>query len=106
MKNEVDTILRLNYFESHNVKEMRKGSKRIEIELIFLPPYSPELNPIKYCCSSMKRIIWALSVGHIYGMRDVIKEAFYQLSRKISFAVKWVEKFPCPCYDYFSNIHR
>ena len=40
---------------------------------------------------------------HIDYMRDVIREAFYRLSRKTSFAVGWVEKVLCFFYNSFAN---
>jgi len=32
-------------------------AKNIDIELVFLPPYSPHLNPIEYIWKSIKRIV-------------------------------------------------
>ena len=96
-------LMVLDNFKSHKAKEVTKEAERLGIELVFLPPYSPDLNPIEYVWKSIKRVISATFIRHIDDMRNVIKEAFYRLSRKISFAAGWVEKFLCPCYNSFGK---
>jgi putative transposase len=32
-----------------------KEAERLRIELVFLPPYSPDLNPIEYVWKSIKK---------------------------------------------------
>ncbi|MCL0041449.1 transposase, partial [Dehalococcoidia bacterium] len=64
-----------------------------------LPPYSPDLNPIEYIWKSIKRIISTMFIRHIDEMRNIIKEAFYRLSQKLSFAAQWIDKFLSPCYN-------
>jgi putative transposase len=95
------TIVILDNFKSHKAGEVVKEAKRLGIELVFLPPYSPDLNPIEYIWKSIKRIISTTFIRHINDMRNVIKEAFYRLSPKFSFAAGWVDRFLCPCYNYF-----
>ena len=84
-------LMVLDNFKSHKAKEVTQEAERRGKELVFLPPYSPDLNPIEYVWKSIKRGISATFIRHITDMRSVIKEAFHRLSRKISFAGGWVE---------------
>lgn len=80
---------------------LKNHNEELGIELVFLLPYSPDLNPIEYIWKSIKRIISTTFIRHIDDMRNVIKEVFYRLSQKLSFAVGWIDKFLNPCYNYF-----
>jgi putative transposase len=94
-------IIVLDNLKSHKAEEVVKEAERLGIELVFLPPYSPDLNPIEYIWKSIKRIISITFIRHIDDMRNVIKEAFYRLSQKLSFAADWIDEFLRPCYNYF-----
>jgi transposase len=82
------------------VEEVKAEAKRLEMELVFLPPYSPDLNPIEYIWKSIKRVISTTLVRHMDDMRNTIKEAFYRLTRKLSFAATWFDRFLQPCCNY------
>lgn len=71
-------------FKSHKAKEVTKEGGRLGIELVFLPPYYPDLNPIDYIWKSIKRVISATFIRHIDDMRNVIKGAFCQPSRSFA----------------------
>jgi len=94
-------IIVLDNLKGHKAGEVIKEAERLGIELVFLPPYSPDLNPIEYIWKSIKRIISTMFIRHIDDMRNIIKEAFYRLSQKLSFAAQWIDKFLSPCYNYF-----
>jgi transposase len=66
------------------VEDVKAESKRLAIELIFLPPYSPDPNPIEYIWKSIKRVISTTFVRHIDDMRNTIKEIFYRLTKKLA----------------------
>jgi transposase len=38
----------LDNFATHKAKMVREKASELNIELIYLPPYSPDLNPIEY----------------------------------------------------------
>lgn len=75
-------IIVLDNLKSHKAKAVAKEANRLAIELVFLPPYSPDLNPIEFIWKSIKRVISTTSVRHMDDMRNVIKEAFYRLTKK------------------------
>jgi putative transposase len=90
-------IIVLDNYASHKAGE--EEAERLGIELVFLPPYSPNLNPIEYVWKSIKRIISITFIRHIDDMRNIIMEAFYRFSQKLGFAAGWVDKFLRPCYN-------
>jgi putative transposase len=48
-KNPVNRIcLVLDNFPTHKAKKVKEKAEELNIELIYLPPYSPDLNPIEY----------------------------------------------------------
>jgi len=47
----------LDNFRSHKTKKAQILAKKLKIILVFLPPYSPDLNPIEYIWKSLKRAI-------------------------------------------------
>jgi len=94
-------IIVLDNLKSHKVKEVKAEAEKLGIELVFLPPYSPDLNPIEYVWKSIKRIMSTTFVRHVDDIRNTIKEAFYRLTKKLSFAAAWIDKFLRPDYNYF-----
>lgn len=68
-------------------------AKAIEIELVFLPPYSPHLNPIEYIWKSIKRIVSQTFIQDVEHLRRIIHERFEEYSLRISFARKWIVEF-------------
>jgi putative transposase len=91
-------IIQDNY-KSHKAEDVIKEAEKLGIELVFLPPYSPDLNPIEYIWKSIKRVISTTFIRHIDDMRNVFMEAFYRLSQKLSFAAGWVDRFLQPHYN-------
>jgi len=53
-------------FRSHHAIETREFARKEHIELVYLPPYSPDLNPIEYIWKRIKRIVSATFVKDLY----------------------------------------
>ena len=88
-----EIILVLDNFRSHWANKTREIAKKLGITLVFLPPYSPDLNPIEYIWESIKRALSALLIGSVDQLKGVIRGLFKQLSKKLSFAYSWMHKF-------------
>lgn len=86
-------IIILDNFSSHRANDTMEFAKKIGIELVYLPPYSPDLNPIEYIWKSIKRIISKTFIQNEEHLKNVIRENFLEFSSKISFAKKWIDKF-------------
>ncbi len=83
----------LDNFRSHRANATMEFAKDNDIELVFLPPYSPHLNPIEYIWKSIKRIVSQTFIQDVEHLRSIIKDRFEEYSSRISFAKKWIEEF-------------
>lgn len=61
--------------------------------LVYLPPYSPDLNPIEQIWRVIKRVLSPLFVKTLDELKGVISNSFYDLTQRMSFAEKWIKKF-------------
>ena len=94
-KNPLNKIAILcDNFTSHRAHDTNPMCKRrMDIILIFLPKYSPDLNPIEFIWKSIKRVISRNFVHDIDHMRSLIQDSFLTNASKLSFAGSWIERF-------------
>lgn len=90
-----EIVVILDNFRSHWAKKTREVADNLGIVLIFLPPYSPDLNPIEFIWKSIKREISPLLIETIEQLKCVIRDMFNRLSKSHSFARGWIQTF-CP----------
>jgi transposase len=83
----------LDNFRSHHAKLTTETAEKLNIDLIFLPPYSPHLNPIEYIWKTIKREISPLYIETQKQIRELIETHFKNRSESLSYAKKWIEKF-------------
>ncbi len=86
-------IIILDNFRSHWANKTRETAEKLGIILVFLPPYSPDLNPIEFIWKSIKREISPLLIKTLDELKNVIKECFNRFSKKLSYARKWISEF-------------
>ena len=88
-----EIVLILDNFRAHRAKDSIKCAEECQIKLIFLPPYSPDLNPIEFIWKSIKRVISRSFIRDLEYLRRIISERFLDYSSRLSFAKSWIEKF-------------
>ena len=88
-----DIILILDNFRSQWANKTRRKAEELDIALVFLPPYSPDLNPIEYIWKSIKRGLSPLLIESAEHFKGVIRDLFKRLSRRLSFASGWIKQF-------------
>lgn len=86
-------VVILDNFRSHRANVTIEFAKENQIELVYLPPYSPDLNPIEFIWKSIKRVISREFIVDLDHMTDIIRINFQSLSSQLSFAKRWIEKF-------------
>jgi putative transposase len=86
-------VLVLDNFRSHKARATMVQADRLDIDLVFLPPYSPDLNPIEYIWKSVKRVVSDKFVKSLEDMRMIISRSFLDCSSRLSFARSWIAKF-------------
>ncbi len=78
-------------------------AEEIGIKLIYLPPYSPDLNPIEFIWKSIKKVISKNFIFDVDHMKDIISRYFQKFSMKLSFAKGWIERFLKNKLEMFSS---
>ena len=86
-------ILILDNFSAHRTENVAITAGILDIELVFLPPYSPQLNPIELIWKSIKKVVSRTFITDQEMMVDTVKSNFIELSRSRSFCKRWVEIF-------------
>jgi len=79
--------------ESTLPKLVRQTAKELGIYFVYLPPYSPNLNPIEFIWKSIKRVLSISFVPNLAEMRRIITESFCRFAECKSYAGYWIEKF-------------
>jgi transposase len=83
----------LDNFATHKAKKVREKACELNIKLIYLPPYSPDLNPIEYLWKSIKRIISISNIESKLELLEIVKEGFIDLTASLSSARMWIPRF-------------
>lgn len=86
-------VVILDNFSAHRTENVAITAETLDIELVFLPPYSPQLNPIELIWKSIKRVVSRMFMKSQEMMINMVKASFIELSRSKSFCKKWKEMF-------------
>ena len=83
----------LDNFRSHHAKLTTETAQKLNIDLVFLPPYSPHLNPIEYIWKTIKRELSPLFIKKQEQLQKIIEKHFKNNTQSSSYARKWIKKF-------------
>ena len=83
----------LDNFNSHHSKAVKESAVLLNIKLIFLPPYSPDRNPIEFIWKSVKGAVSITAINYENDLKSRIKECFEKLSSSLTFAKSWILRF-------------
>ena len=75
---------------------MKKKAEKLNISLTYLPPYSPDPNPIKNIKNIWKNVKRAISEKtplNMEELKETIAKTFKKLTKSITLAKNWIEKF-------------
>jgi putative transposase len=85
-------ILIWDNHSAHLTPFVEQTAKQLQIVLVNLPPYSPNLNPIERIWKQIKKTISEAGlIQHIKQLEHVIQAAFKECASKLSFAKSWIE---------------
>jgi transposase len=85
-------IVILDNLSSHKTKLCHETASALGIYLVFIPPYSPDLNPIEFVWKSLRRMISKFFVNSKNHLEDIISHTYEALVSSLSFANRWLEK--------------
>ena len=95
-------VLVLDNFSSHRSQMVREYASQKNIHLVFLPPYSPDLNPIEQIWRAIKRFISTIFIRDLVHLKSVICEEFFDRVIGNSYIKGWARKFLSA--DYYSKM--
>lgn len=87
------TVIVIDNFASHRSRLVRDKAKELGLYLAFLPPYSPDLNPIEFIWKSIKRALSIITVKDLCDMKNIISNSWDKFSISLSYGKAWIEKF-------------
>ena len=67
----------------------KRNAANNNIQLVYLPPYSPDLNPIEQMWRAIKRVVAATFIMKYVHLTNIIARAFELLTAKRSYWAKW-----------------
>lgn len=82
-----DGIAIMDNMGTHHSKEVKKVIKDLKINVVYLPPYSPDLNPIEKMWSKIKSILRKLKARDLNTLLDAIGYAFSKIC--VSDCIGW-----------------
>ena len=77
----------------HHVKIVEKACGILNINLIFLQPYCPDLNPIEDVWRKIKSKIYESIYNNLNELIEIFKEEYYKIVDLISFYENWVKEY-------------
>lgn len=86
-------IVILDNFSSHKAQEVKGCASENDIELVYLPSYSPDLNPIEFIWKTVKRFVSVDFIESLPHLREIISQAWIEHSKKCSFSKNWISLF-------------
>ena len=94
LRNPAGSILIvLDNFRSHVARATREMAESLGIVLVYLPPYSPDLNPVEQVWRGVRRKISQGVVGCERSFKETIKATFHLLAKRKSFMSGWLNTF-------------
>lgn len=70
-----DDVVLMDNLGSHKVKGVREAIEAVGARLVYLPPYSPDLNPIEKCWSKVKHILRSIGARTKEGLHQAMAQA-------------------------------
>lgn len=93
-------IVVLDRFPSHRAITVRDWARAHDIELVFLPRYSPDLNPIEFIWKTIKREVSLKFIHSLFDLQQIITTVWEASAKKCSYAKYWIDRFIPSIYTY------
>ena len=92
LKSEKRIVILIDNFSVHKTYLSRIMCKIFNIKLIYLPKYSPFLNPIEQLWRTIKNILHRNPIPDINFLKEKVNEIFWEQVDEPSFVTKWIDK--------------
>jgi len=93
LKSEKRIVIIIDNFSVHKTYLSRIICKILNIKLIYLPKYSPFLNPIEQLWRTIKNILHRNPIQDIGFLKSEVVKLYYELVDQESFAQNWIDEY-------------
>ena len=93
LKSEKSIVLITDNAKIHHAKDVKKVCEILNIELMHIPPYSPELNPIEDLWKIIKKNLYTKDYKDLNELIDIIIKEFYENASSNSLYKNWIDEF-------------
>jgi hypothetical protein len=93
LKNEKRIVIMIDNFSVHKTYLSRIICKILNIKLIYLPKYSPFLNPIEQLWRIMKNILYRHPIADINFLKEKLDEIFWEEVNEASIFKNWINNY-------------
>jgi transposase len=83
-------VVVMDNLPAHKVKGVRQAIEAVDARLVYLPPYSPDFNPIEQAFAKLKWLLRSAAERTVAGLEQAIADALDRFS-------------PNECRNYFRN---
>jgi putative transposase len=83
---------------------VKKRELDLHIRLVYLPPYSPDLNPIEFLWKSVKRIVSRTLIASEMHLKALVERTFDEISMFNSYSMGWIRKFIPKEYNKYRKL--
>lgn len=73
-------IVVMDNLTSHKTQRVRQAFAELGVEVYYLPPYSPDLNPIEMCWSKFKAILRQMAARSYDALSEAISSALKKIT--------------------------
>jgi transposase len=73
-------VVVMDNLSSHKIKGVRRLIEKAGAKVLYLPPYSPDLNPIEKAWSKLKQILRSVKARTKEALEEAIAEAFRRIT--------------------------
>lgn len=98
-------IIILDNYKPYKCQEVKDLAQSLGIYLVYLPPYSPNYNPIEQIWRRIKRVLSTIFVDCIDTAKKAIQESFSNFSSQLNTSRNWISRFFNPIFNNFYNSH-
>ena len=83
----------LDNARTHHAKIVEKACEILNINLIFLKPYCPDLNPIEDVWRKIKSKVYKSMYKNLNELIQIFEDEFYKIINLTSFYINWVNEY-------------
>ena len=86
-------LMVLDNAKIHHANDVKIACEILNIELMYLPEYSPDLNPIEDLWKIIKSVTYSCDYDNLDELKWIVTEEFYNHVASSSLYEGWIDKF-------------